>query len=137
MILPTHTSPSDPCLRVFDESRVWAIHLAGAQSQDRRTSLKQATEIRALFPDSLVALNLQRLQFLNSASITCINGSSRRCRRTVQSLADVPNSRIEIGLSIVTIPFPILHGSGVYRVVVLVGIEQNLTSIGCDPKGES
>jgi hypothetical protein len=47
------------------------------------------------------------------------------------------NSRIEIGLSIVTIPFPILHGSGVYRVVVLVGIEQNLTSILCDPKGES
>ena len=51
----------------FDEGRVWAIHLAAAQSQDGPDESKTGYRDPSIVPDSLVALNLQRLQFLNSA----------------------------------------------------------------------
>ena len=59
--------PKRSLLAGFDEGWVWAIQLAAAQSQVRPDESKTGYRDPSIVPDSLVALNLQRLQFLNSA----------------------------------------------------------------------
>jgi hypothetical protein len=49
MILPTHTGPSDPCLRILTRAGSGPFTWPLPSVKIGRTSLKQATEIRALF----------------------------------------------------------------------------------------